>query len=285
MCIIAIKPASVKRPTDEQFKAMCSANPDGFGYMTWSKDKGLQVYKTMSESEYMKRVKKIPDEQPVVYHMRIATHGSVQAKNCHPFMSDDKHWAFAHNGILSIQNEQDMTDSETFFRRLAIPLLKLGFKPNDKGDFDAMVSTIIGGSKFVFMDKYGKIYTYGQFIHDGELYFSNSSYQPFDYRAFLPTGWDFCSGKKKGKKGRKKKELLDDIDSGLVDDIANELYEGMMWDMSFFDRTPEKIWEDDYKNVISKGSFDVAYSQAESWMYEEMNSYGEPESDSELPIK
>ena len=272
MCIIAIKPAGSKRPTNEQFKEMCTSNPDGFGYMTWSKDKGLQVYKTMSEKEYMKRVKKIPDEQPVVYHMRIATHGSVQAKNCHPFMSDDKYWGFAHNGILNIPNENDMTDSETFFRRLAIPLLKRGFKPNDNGDFDAMVNNIIGGSKFVFMDKHGKIYTYGQFIHDGELYFSNTSYQTWDYRAYLPLGWDICATKK-GKKGRKKKELMDDIDSGLVDEVAGELYDGMMWDTYFFDRTPEKIWEEDYKGVISKASFDVAYSQAEAWMYEEMNRY------------
>lgn len=271
MCIIAIKPAGAKRPTNEQLKTMCQANPNGFGFMTWSKDKGLQIYKTMSEKEYMKQVKKIPDEQPVVYHMRIATHGSVQQSNCHPFLSDDKHWAFAHNGVLSIQNEGDMTDSETFFRRLAVPLLKLGFTPNDNGDFDAMVNTIIGGSKFVFMDAHGKIYSYGQFIHDGELYFSNSSYQPYDYRTFLLSDWDCCGkSKKKGKKGKKEQ---DDIDLEIMEQVTDELYDKMMYDPYFFDRKPEQIWEEDYKYVISKENFDFAYSQAEDWMYTDMNSY------------
>lgn len=271
MCIIAIKPASAKRPTNEQFKAMCQANPNGFGFMTWSKDKGLQVYKTMSEKEYMKQVKKIPDEQPVVYHMRIATHGSVQQSNCHPFLSDDKHWAFAHNGILSIQNEGDMTDSETFFRRLAVPLLKHGFRPNDNGDFDAMVNTIIGASKFVFMDAHGKIYSYGNFIHDGELYFSNSSYQPFDYRTLLPLGWD-CCGTKKGKKKSKKKASVD-IDEDLADMLAQDLYDGMYCDPYFYDRSKETIYNEDYKDVCSWATFEMAYDQAEEWMYSEMNAW------------
>lgn len=272
MCVIAIKPAGAKRPTDEQLKAMCSNNPNGFGYMTWSKDKGLQVYKTMSEKEYTKQVKKIPDEQPVVYHMRIATHGSVQQKNCHPFLSDDKHWAFAHNGILSIQNDGDMTDSETFFRRLAVPLLKLGLKPNDKGDFDAMVNTIIGASKFVFMDAHGIIYSYGQFIHDGELYFSNSSYMPFDYHTWIPCGYDFS---KKGKKGKKKGKSAPVISEDNVDMIAQELYELMMNDPFFFDRSIDTVYEEDYKNIATIDEFEMAYEQAESWLYDDMTSWEE----------
>lgn len=182
MCIIAIKPAGVKRPTKDQLEAMCTANPDGFGYMTWSKKKGLQVRKTMNEEQFLKWVQKIPDTQPVVYHARIATHGSVNVRNCHPFLSDDKQWAFAHNGILRIQNERDMTDSETFFRRIAMPMLRAGYHPNDKGDFDAMVNTIIDGSKFAFMDGNGNIYTYGNYIKDNGLLFSNGSYQPFKQR-------------------------------------------------------------------------------------------------------
>lgn len=271
MCIIAIKPAGAKRPTNEQFKNMCSANPDGFGYMTWSSDKGLQTYKTMSEKEYLKHVKKIPDEQPVVYHMRIATHGSVQEKNCHPFLSDDKHWAFAHNGILSIKNEGDMTDSETFFRRLAIPLLKLGFVPNDNGDFDAMVNTIIGASKFVFMDAYGKIYSYGQFIHDGELYFSNSSYQAFDYRAYLPAGWSCCGSNKSKKKSKKKAAV--DIDEDLADMIAQDLYDGMYSDPFFYDRSKERIYQEDYKDICSWETYNMAYDMAEMWLYDDMNEW------------
>lgn len=196
MCVIAIKPAGVKRPPKDQLEAMCTANPDGFGYMTWSKKQGLQVRKTMDAEQFVKWVQKIPDRQPVVYHARIATHGSVNVRNSHPFLSDDKQWAFAHNGILRIQNERDMTDSETFFRRIAMPMLQAGYHPNDKGDFDAMVATIIDSSKFVFMDSDGNIYHYGVFIEDNGLLFSNASYRPYkerwtwrDYPQFHH-GWD-----------------------------------------------------------------------------------------------
>lgn len=183
MCIIAIKPAGVAKPTAEQFKAMCDTNRNGFGYMTWSKERGLQVYKTMSEADYMKHVEKIPDEQPVVYHMRIATHGSVQKKNCHPFVDATKKWGFAHNGILSIHNEGDMTDSETFFKRIAMPLIYAGIKPKSK-PFDKMVDCIIGSSKFAFLNDEGMLFYYGDFIKEKGLLFSNTSYKPRVFTAW-----------------------------------------------------------------------------------------------------
>lgn len=270
MCIIAIKPARVKRPTDKQFVAMCKANPNGFGFVTWTKESGLIVKKTMDEKTYLKWVKDIPDEQPVIYHMRIATHGSINEKNCHPFLSDDKNWAFAHNGILSIQNEGDMTDSETFFRRLAVPMLKAGFKPNDKGDFDAMVDTIIGASKFVFMDNNGSIYSYGNFIHDGELYFSNPSYIPYDdYRALIPTCLDSCYGKKH-KKSKKNKKEKPAIDTDMVDTVTDQLYNGMMNEPFFFDKSKEEIYKD-YKDFVSWTEFEMAWDEAENLLYDEMN--------------
>ena len=267
MCIIAIKPAGAKRPTNKQLKTMCKANPDGFGYMTWTKEDGIIVKKTMVEKTYMKWVKNIPDEQPVVYHMRIATHGSVNKKNCHPFLSDDKNWGFAHNGVLGIHNEGDMTDSETFFKRLAIPLLKVGFKPRDNGDFDAMVSTIIGSSKFVFMDKNGKLYSYGNFIHDGELYFSNCSYQEFDYRSWIPT-LPTC-----GKTDKHVDE--DDLyeQECLLDTFTDELYSRMMEDPFFFDRSTADIYEQDYKDLVSVEVFSMAYESAENYLYGELNNY------------
>lgn len=269
MCIIAIKPAGIKRPTNKQFENMCTANPNGFGYMTWSKEEGLIVKKTMSKKTYMKWVKNIPDEQAVVYHMRIATHGSVNENNCHPFLSDDHNWAFAHNGVLGIKNEGDMTDSETFFKRLAIPLLKVGFKPRDNGDFDAMVDAIIGSSKFVFMDKNGKLYSYGNFIHDGELYFSNSSYQSYDYRSCIK--FDYC------KDVSSKNDILsicdDDGKDDVIDIIVEELYYRMMNDPFFFDKNRNELWEGEYKEFITYEEFDQAYSDAEMWLYEDMNNF------------
>lgn len=189
MCIICAKAKGIKRPTDEQFEAMMESNPHGFGMATFENGR-IVVRKTMLPEQYMKWVKKVKDETPAIFHMRIATHGSVSEKNCHPFISDDGQWAFAHNGILSIKNEGDMTDSETFFRRMALPLLNGGFLPHAAdGAFDHMVDAIIGGSKFAFMDNTGAIMTYGPWIEDNGLLFSNTSYRPitFGFSKYYPT--------------------------------------------------------------------------------------------------
>ena len=189
MCIISVKAKGIKRPTDEQFEAMMESNPHGFGMATFENGR-IVVRKTMEPEQYMKWVKKVKDETPAIFHMRIATHGSVSEKNCHPFISDDGQWAFAHNGILSIKNEGDMTDSETFFRRMALPLLNGGFLPHAKdGAFDKMVDCIIGGSKFAFMDNTGEITAYGNWIEEDGLLFSNSSYRPYTwgFSKYYPT--------------------------------------------------------------------------------------------------
>ena len=233
MCIVAIKPSGAKRPTDKQLKAMCENNHDGFGFMTWSKKDGLVVRKTMDYETYKKWVTKIPNSQPVVYHARIATHGSVGESNCHPFMSDNKQWAFAHNGVLSIQNEGDMTDSETFFKRLAVPLLKAGYKPNDKGVFDKMVDTIIGSSKFVFMDSKGNIYHYGSFIKEGKLLFSNASY--IDYSSLY--------GIRK-KKNRNCYSCIDGEESDKIfDDIVDKISEDISNNPVFFEKDMDELYE------------------------------------------
>ena len=264
MCIVAIKPAGVKRPTNNQLKAMCENNPHGFGFMTWNKKDGLVVRKTMDYKTYKKWVTKIPDSQPVVYHARIATHGSVGESNCHPFLSDDKQWAFAHNGVLSIQNEGDMTDSETFFKRLALPLLKAGYKPNDKGVFDKMVATILGCSKFVFMDSNGNIYTYGSFIREGDLLFSNTSY--VDY-SFFGIG----KGKKKSKQQTWDDFIADDdcyMDeySGIecFDQLVDKLYIDMENDPTFYEKEMGDLYDKYSKEFpVTYDEFLEAYDYAQ----------------------
>jgi len=278
MCIICIKPAGVQRPTKEQLNAMLTTNPDGFGYMTWSPDKGLQVRKTMDAKKFIQWVENIPDEQPVVYHARIATHGSIQECNCHPFLSADQQWGFAHNGILTIQNEGDMTDSETFFRRIAEPLLAAGYTPTVEGygAFDAMVASIIGSSKFVFMNNEGSVFHYGNFIEDGGLLFSNSSYKPYDYGLWFD---GMKIGKLSGKKSKKKQtttypqtpcstELYYDLVEQLYNDMLSD---GEVWRMPMYD-----LYEEYAVNYpVSWDDFSQAYDEAEAllddnYAYEEV---------------
>lgn len=245
MCLVIIKPAGVQRPTDTDLKTMCEHNHDGFGLAIWSKKSGLEVKKTMNMKEFMKWCKKVTDDQVVIFHARIATHGSIGKKNCHPFLSDDAEWAFAHNGVLGIANEKDMTDSETFFRRIAIPLIKAGSTPGTK-NFDLAVDCIIGNSKFAFLSKDGELHYYGNYIHDRGLLFSNSSYVPYsgltmfsmpkklsevdddeiesvleEFRYMLYYYWG-------GEDGMERQDIIDEVRSyypGVSDDRLEELYD------------------------------------------------------------
>jgi hypothetical protein len=79
---------------------------------------------------------------------------------------------FAHNGILSIENRGDLTDSETFFRDIFIPAYRCGGWKMAERTVDA----IIGTSKFVFIDKNGDIKHYGNYVEDNGLLYSNTTY-------------------------------------------------------------------------------------------------------------
>lgn len=272
MCIIAIKPAGTPRPNNEMFKNMCRRNPDGFGMVTWDPKKGLEVKKTMSEEEYMKWVSEVSEETPAIFHMRIATHGSVKKKNCHPFIADDRSWAFAHNGILSIQNEKDMTDSETFFRRIAMPMIKAGHTPGNM-TFDAMVATIIGSSKFAFINDKGKLFSYGNYIEKDGLLFSNSSYETPTFTPNISKFWqdvnpfsgDYNHGKKNEKQYTLAESTEDEFDyddyQNLVDDLVYNLY----YDSAFYEGMSEDELWDMFKNYyvgIDKNTFHNAYEEA-----------------------
>lgn len=86
--------------------------------------------------------------------------------------------------------------------------------------FDKMVDTIIGSSKFVFMDSKGNIYHYGSFIKEGKLLFSNASY--IDYSSL------YGIRKKKNRNcyscidGEESDKIFDDIVDKISEDISND---------------------------------------------------------------
>ena len=185
MCILVIKGSGVRRPTDKQFRNMMERNPDGFG-LAFVKKGEVIVKKTMNPKTYLKWVRKVDDGTPALFHMRIATHGSVTERNCHPFIDQELNVAFAHNGVLPIDAEGDMTDSETAFRRVFAPLMKAGHAPGSEV-FDLAVKCLIGTSRFTFISGDGTIARYGNFIQEGGLLFSNASYEDWnDYGFRLP---------------------------------------------------------------------------------------------------
>lgn len=178
MCIIAIKPREVGYPSYQRVKNMCENNSDGFAIVWHVIGQPVRNYRTLNEKKFLKKYNEITStykakDVSLFIHARIKTHGTQKLENCHGWIEDKIGLAFAHNGILSIKNRDDMTDSETFFRDIFAPVFELGGW--DAGE--RAIKACIGTSKFCFMDMYGNLIHYGQYIKgdDGILY-SNDSY-------------------------------------------------------------------------------------------------------------
>lgn len=178
MCIIAIKPREVAYPSYKRVKNMCENNNDGFAIVWHVKGEPVRNYRTLNEKKFLKKYNEITStykakDVSLFIHARIKTHGTQKLENCHGWIEDKIGLAFAHNGILSIKNRDDMTDSETFFRDIFAPVFELGgWSAGERA-----IKACIGTSKFCFMDMYGNLIHYGNYIKgdDGILY-SNDSY-------------------------------------------------------------------------------------------------------------
>jgi predicted glutamine amidotransferase len=210
MCIIAIKGYNADYPSADKVNAMCKNNPDGFALAYYTATSGFQVYRTMKKNKFLAKYKEVmatyePKEIGLFIHARIGTHGSININNCHGWTDEKTGLCFAHNGILSIDNREDMTDSETFFRDLFMPAYELG----GWDAADRAVRACIGTSKFVFIDSHGTMRYYGQYIKesDGCMY-SNGTY----------VDWSSYYTPKKSKKGKNKCE---DYYDDYYDDYYN----------------------------------------------------------------
>lgn len=178
MCIIAIKSREVAYPSHKRVRTMCENNSDGFAIVWHVKGEPVRNYRTLNEKKFLKKYNEITStykakDVSLFIHARIKTHGTQKLENCHGWIDDKVGLAFAHNGILSIKNRDDMTDSETFFRDIFAPVFEIGGW--DAGE--RAIKACIGTSKFCFMDMYGNLIHFGNYIKgdDGILY-SNDSY-------------------------------------------------------------------------------------------------------------
>ena len=180
MCVIAVSPKGQKFPTINQIQNCVNGNPDGFA-MSWNEDGKVRTYKTMSDTAIIKYYKKFikthdPLKTALVFHARIATHGSKNIKNCHCWQSDGL--SFAHNGILSVANRGDMTDSETFFQDIFLPI----YRSSGWDGATKAINACIGSSKFAFIDGTGRVWGFGNYKTKDGNYFSNDSYMSYEER-------------------------------------------------------------------------------------------------------
>lgn len=175
MCIVIVKKLGVKFPPIENIENSCDNNPDGFA-IAWANKGVLYNYRTMSRKDFLKKCKEVfkldYKTTACVIHARIATHGTVVLENTHCWIDKPTAMAFAHNGVLSVKNRGNMTDSETFFRDIFLPI----YSTYGWSQAELAINACIGTSKFAFLLANGDVRVFGNYNELKGVMYSNTSY-------------------------------------------------------------------------------------------------------------
>lgn len=207
MCVICIKPHNVPMVDEETLSNMWVNNPDGAGFM-YAKDgkvhiqKGYMTYNAFSKALDELRKSIDLDKTSIILHFRITTHGGTKPENCHPFPVTDSvgmlkkirttaQLGVAHNGIINISPRKGISDTMEYIASQLGPLQKAVPKFYKDKNLMQMISNAID-SKMAFMDKEGKIYTIGNFVEEGGVKYSNTSYKAYRWSKSL---YDYYDGK------------------------------------------------------------------------------------------
>lgn len=190
MCVISIKTAGQRKWTRVELGEMIAHNPDGSGFMYFDrKAKSVKIEKGFfSVDKAFNYLRRLPDDAPIVFHARIATHGAKCQGLCHPFplyaVNSDKYLApddmvksrlscsvgLAHNGVLSLYPESDLSDTATFAlfvnRHFSVEQLPYLWEV-------LQGSSMVNGSRLVTLDSNGEIRKLGQWQEADGFFYSN----------------------------------------------------------------------------------------------------------------
>ena len=202
MCIIIVANKNKKIP-NEHIKLASEFNCDGFG-MSASVNNKLSVYKsiTMNSDDIIRLYNSIRQVATgdIVLHFRLATHGDVSDKLCHPFHVN-KDLVMFHNGVIcdnvSGYNKHNKNESDT--KALVNNVLKnfkKGFQ-NNKTIMN-MISTSVGEyNKLCFLDNTGRT-TYtssSEWVEYNGMLYSNPDvfHEGEDYRYINPSTMEYIT--------------------------------------------------------------------------------------------
>ena len=212
MCVIAVKETGDSAFPESKMKAMFNHNSDGagFAYVLDEKvfvEKGLMSYNTFERAYALleKRIRQAGKEIkdiPIVLHFRIGTHGPNSEGLTHPFpiSHNFKHLTaldynadivMAHNGIInSVQPRSGWSDTQQYIKDILLPMAKANRHFYTNPFMKEIMENTIGGSKFVFLDKSGKVSYVGDWKEQDGIKYSNlnhehsywgGGYNPYSY--------------------------------------------------------------------------------------------------------
>jgi hypothetical protein len=169
--------------TDNQLERAAWSNPDGFGWAIHTGEhlirfRSMNIDDAITEWRF---VRKMYPDQAAIWHLRWATHGTVDVSNCHPFeVGHDARMMIAHNGVLPIDAENGRSDT----RILAEDRLSRNAVWVDDEAKIAELETWLGGNKVAILSSHPRtskdlyILNEDQGDWEGGVWFSNDSHKP-----------------------------------------------------------------------------------------------------------
>jgi hypothetical protein len=206
MCIIAVKPSGVVIPPLQILKNCWENNDNGAGVM-YSDNDAVNIRKGFLRWEEFEEFYKTTfadterfEKSSIVFHFRLATHGSVCAENTHPFPVIDDNpggldittgLAVMHNGVIPNCHDTSKVDTVQLIDGILRPvLLKNMSLLKVKAFGDLLVRAT--SSKFAFLDNEGTVTLVGAFNQAADgLYYSNDGYKSSRSSAWRDSTWRY----------------------------------------------------------------------------------------------
>ena len=176
MCLAIYKPADHCIAKDN-LRSGYYGNHSGCGFCYVEDGKLIVVKGLFSFQEFYDQYHPIEKKHSVAIHFRAATHGPVNAANCHPFVMCDGKFAMIHNGIFSIPiKNAALSDTGNFCEQILEPAIKNGcYKDRNK----IRNNTSWGWGAVVLMSADGEVVIYNEKFGDWDdgIWYSNKGYQ------------------------------------------------------------------------------------------------------------
>jgi predicted glutamine amidotransferase len=182
MCLITIS-HSGSRINFETFLSSSLINKDGCG-LAYNLNESLIIKKNfLNVEEFYKFYCSIPIESTILTHQRLSTAGDSSNDNLHPFVIEENELLMAHNGSIKqyIFKDSSKSDSRIFTDIVLKEFYKMDKEFYKKPFLKRILEEHIGGSKIVFMDKFGNVSFFnenlGTYRNENKIWYSKLDWE------------------------------------------------------------------------------------------------------------
>jgi glutamine amidotransferase len=200
MCLLTFFPAGILPDTDALLNG-AFINNDGYGYAIVAGD-DIQVRHGLDAEELIAQFdvdRRSNPDGPAMFHSRLATHGSTDTENCHPFrVGGDPRTVLAHTGVLPMVVQPRKKDPRSDTRILADDFLPIFGSIRLRRNRIRLQKWMTSANKVVILTvdrrftKQAYILNEDAGIWDGGIWYSNYGYRIDDrLRYATRKGWEY----------------------------------------------------------------------------------------------